>query len=82
MFVHLRTPFTQHQQESKHLTEQKSVYNAAMKKKRGKPKNTNIARAKPLKLPGTFNELIAKSLQTKKPKGGWSKPTDPTKLPK
>lgn len=39
-----------------------------------KPKSSKaISREKPVKVEGTFDELIRKSLAVKKPKGGWPK---------
>lgn len=42
------------------------------------PRKTSTKRRKPadtLKIPGTFNQLIAKSLTAKKPVEGWPKPS-------
>jgi hypothetical protein len=45
-----------------------------MPQKLGKIKAAKkTTRAKPLKLPGTFAELISQSLQAKKPAKGWPK---------
>ncbi|HEY1628863.1 MAG TPA: hypothetical protein VGF52_03325, partial [Tepidisphaeraceae bacterium] len=51
-----------------------SRYNLPMPQKLGKIKAAKkTTRAKPLKLPGTFAELISQSLQAKKPAKGWPK---------
>ena len=47
-------------------------YHAGMAKKKPPPKRKPKA-DKPLKIPGTFDDLIRQMVTTKKPPGGWPK---------
>lgn len=44
-----------------------------MPAKKPKPAKKPANHSKPVKIEGTFDELIRKSLTVKKPKGGWPK---------